>query len=154
MIKLDNRDIEILRVLSVEGRISKSELAKRVNLSLTPTGARLRRLEEAGIIRGYHAEIDLAAFQNRVEVFVTLELERHKAIDFSTFEEVAQGESKVLGCWALGGGYDYLLRVVAKDIEEYQSFMENLLDSGVGVQRYFTYVVTKQIKNQNLHTPV
>lgn len=146
MIRLDERDLAILRVLAAEGRITKAELARRVNLSPTPTWERLRRLEEAGVIRGYHADIDLKAVFAQVELFVTVELERHKAADFSVFEKAVMAHEEVRACWALGGGFDYLLHVTARDIDSYQRFMDGLLDQGVGLTRYHTYVVTKQVK--------
>jgi Lrp/AsnC family transcriptional regulator of ectoine degradation len=146
MMKLDDRDMAILRVLSREGRISKAELAKRVNLSPTPTWERLRRLEKAGVIRGYHADIDLSLEKPQVEVFVTAEIERHRATDFAAFEAAMLEHDEVAGCWALGGGFDYLLQIVAGDIDSYQRFMDSLLDSGIGLARYYTYIVTKPVK--------
>ena len=71
-LRLDNRDIAILAILSREGRIAKTELAARVNLSPTPCWARMQRLERAGLIRGYRAEIDLALLGPHVQVFVTI----------------------------------------------------------------------------------
>ena len=82
-IKLDDRDIKILAILSREGRISKSELAKRVNLSATPCWERLSRLEKAGIISGYHADIELRNVTPQVSVFVMAELDNHRAATFS-----------------------------------------------------------------------
>ncbi|APX90967.1 AsnC family transcriptional regulator [Brevirhabdus pacifica] len=146
MLKLDDRDIAILRVLAAEGRISKAELAKRVNLSPTPTWERLRRLEASGVIRGYHADIDLGIVAARVEVFVTAEIERHRAADFAAFEEAMQARDEVAGCWALGGGFDYLLQIVVPDIDRYQRFMDELLQGDLGLARYYTYIVTKPVK--------
>ncbi len=146
MLKLDDRDIAILRVLSSEGRISKADLAKRVNLSPTPTWERLRRLEESGVIRGYHAELDPGLVAKQVEVFVTAEIERHRAADFAAFEAAMQTHDEVAGCWALGGGFDYLLQIRVPDIDRYQRFMDELLQGDLGLARYYTYIVTKPIK--------
>ena len=151
--KFDQRDIAILRVLAREGRISKSDLAQRVNLSPTPTWERLRRLEEAGVIRGYHADIDMKMLVPGVEVFVTVELERHKAADFAAFEKLAEGREEIAACWALGGGFDYLMLVAVRDIDAYQRFMDGLLEAGIGLARYYTYVVTKQVKSHVARLP-
>ncbi len=147
MLKLDERDIRMLAVLAREGRISKAELAERVNLSATPCWQRLKRLEKAGIISGYHAEIELRLIAPHVSVFVMAELDNHKAATFQTFEAAISRCDEITGCWALGGGFDYLLHVVARDIDHYQRMIDELLSSQTGLARYFTYIVTKSLKN-------
>lgn len=146
MVRLDDRDLHILKVLSREGRISKAELAKRINLSTSPAWERLKRLEAAGVIEGYHAEIALRAIAPHLTVFVTLELERHNPDSFAEFEAMVSDRAEVTHCWALGGGFDYLMQIVTRDIDSYQRFMETLLDEGAGIARYYTYVVTKAVK--------
>lgn len=146
MLKLDSRDIEILKVLSREARISKAELASRINLSPSPCWERLNRLEKAGVIRGYRAEVSLKAVAASVTVFVTVELERHHADSFQAFERVVKARDEVVGCWALGGGFDYLLQIVTRDIDSYQRLMDLLLDQPLGLARYYTYIVTKPVK--------
>ncbi len=143
---LDARDLRILQILAREGRISKTELARRVNLTPTPCWARLKRLEDAGLIVGYRAEIALAALAPHVTVFVLAELESHQAADFHRFEATLAAEAEVVACWAIGGGFDYLLQVVARDIARYQDLIDDLLARQIGLKRYFTYVVTKAVK--------
>lgn len=144
--RLDDRDIEIMRLLSKEGRMTKAELAERVNLSPTPVWERLRRLEEHGLIEGYHAKISLKALGDHITIFVAVELEGHKAQDFARFETAMQTFPQVRHCWALGGEYDYFLYILAKNIEYYQEFMDSILERDLGVARYFTYIVTKKVK--------
>ncbi|MCX2722758.1 Lrp/AsnC family transcriptional regulator [Roseibium salinum] len=153
MIKLDNRDLDILKVLSREGRISKADLAKRINLSPSPCWKRLERLESAGIIEGYSANISLKNLGPHVTVFVTVELEHHRAEYFQKFERAIREYEAVTACWAIGGGLDYLMQIVARDIDAYQRFMDALLDRELSVVRYFTYVVTKPVK-QNAGLPL
>lgn len=145
--RLDDRDIAILATLSREGRIAKTELAARVNLSPTPCWERMKRLEQAGLIRGYRAEIDLAALGPHVQVFVTVELDSHRAESFQLFERTVSRLDQITGCWAIGGGYDYLMQVVSTDIADFQALMDGLLESRAGVRRYFSYIVTKPVKN-------
>ena len=145
-IRLDDRDIAILATLSREGRIAKTDLAARVNLSPTPCWERMKRLEKAGLIRGYRAEIDLNALASHVQVFVTVELESHRAENFQLFERTIALMDEVTGCWAIGGGYDYLMQVISSDIAAFQSLMDGLLESRAGVRRYYSYIVTKPIK--------
>lgn len=144
---LDNRDIAILTTLMREGRITKAELARRVNLSPTPCWDRLNRLERAGLIRFYRAEIALQRLAPHVVIFVTVELDRHKAEDFRHFERAVASLDEITDCWSLGGGFDYLLKVVTTDIAAYQALMDGLLDRRAGVKRYFTYIVTKHVKD-------
>lgn len=146
-LRLDDRDIAILAVLSREGRIAKTELAARVNLSPTPCWDRMRRLEQAGLIRGYRAQIDLGALGPHVQVFVTVELDSHRAESFQIFERVIARTEAVTGCWAIGGGFDYLLHVVARDVAAFQDLMDGLLESRAGLRRYFSYIVTKPVKD-------
>ncbi len=146
MLKLDDRDIRILSVLSRDGRLSKADLARAVNLSATACWQRLRRLEDAGVIRGYRAEIELKAVAGALTVFLMVELDSHRADSFKTFERVVQSYDEVIGCWAIGGGFDYLLQVMARDIEAYQAMIDEWLEQRIGLARYFTYVVTKSIK--------
>lgn len=148
MHRLDARDIEILRILAAEGRITKAELAARINLSPTPAWDRLRKLERAGIITGYGARISLAALGAPVTVFVAAELEGHRAEDFRRFEEAVQAPPEIRAVWALGGGFDYLLQVVARDIDAYQRLIDSLLEAKIGLARYYTYIVTKPVKSE------
>ncbi|WP_411956703.1 Lrp/AsnC family transcriptional regulator [Paracoccus homiensis] len=144
--RLDDRDIAILATLCREGRIAKTDLAARVNLSPTPCWERMKRLEKAGLIRGYRAEIDLAGLGPHVQVFVTVELESHRAESFQIFERTIDRIEEVVGCWAIGGGYDYLMQVVTQDVASFQTLMDGLLESRAGVRRYFSYIVTKPVK--------
>ncbi|TKW65964.1 MAG: Lrp/AsnC family transcriptional regulator [Paracoccus denitrificans] len=145
--RLDDRDIAILATLSREGRIAKTDLAARVNLSPTPCWERMRRLEKEGFIKGYRAEIDLATLGPHVQVFVTVELESHRAESFQIFERTVDGIAEITGCWAIGGGYDYLMQVVTGDVAAFQDLMEGLLERRAGVRRYYSYIVTKPVKN-------
>ena len=146
MIKLDNRDIQILSILQREGRITKKALAKRVNLSPTPCWERLKRLEKAGIIESYGAKISSAVFGAHTTVFMQAELKSHQAQDFDRFERAIQSMDEVLECWAVGGGIDYLIKIVTVNIDDYQRFVDSILKADIGLKRYYTYVVTKQIK--------
>ncbi|QDZ02656.1 Lrp/AsnC family transcriptional regulator [Nitratireductor mangrovi] len=146
MLKLDDRDLKILAILREEGRISKSELARRVNLTAAPCWERLKRLEQAGIITGYRAEVALKKITPHVVVFMAAELEHHRAENFQVFERAVGRHDEVVACWAVGGGFDYILQIIARDIDAYQRLVDDLLDAKVGLARYFTYVVTKQVK--------
>jgi Lrp/AsnC family transcriptional regulator, regulator of ectoine-degradation genes len=146
VLKLDQRDLQILAVLARDGRIAKADLARRVNLTATPLWERLKRLEDAGIIRGYRAEMALAKIAAHVEIFVTVELIGHTPAHFRAFEAAVERFDQITAAWSLGGGIDYLLHVVARDIDSYQRLIDTLLQSRAGIARYFTYVVTRTVK--------
>lgn len=144
--QLDDRDLKILSILTREGRISKAALADQIGLSPTPCWERLRKLEKAGLIESFGARIDLRQLGPHVTVFAVVELSDHTAASFQTFEAAMKRHDEVTGCWALGGGYDYLLQVITRDIDAYQRLIDDLLDARIGLSRYFTYIVTKAVK--------
>ena len=148
--RLDARDLDILQVLSSEGRITKAALAERVGLSPTPCWERLKKLEKAGVIESYRANINLRKLGPHVTIFVAAELNDHTAASFQTFEAAMQRYDEVTACWALGGGFDYILQIVTRDIDAYQRLMDAMLDARIGLARYFTYVVTKPVKGSGL----
>lgn len=147
---LDDRDIAILKVLSTEGRITKAALAERIGLSPTPCWDRLKKLEQAGLIEGYGARLNLKKLGPHVTIFVVAELQDHTAASFRAFEAALQLYEEVTAAWALGGGFDYLLQVVTKDIDAYQRLIDAMLEARLGLARYFTYVVTKPVKGQGV----
>ncbi|MFM0040965.1 Lrp/AsnC family transcriptional regulator [Paraburkholderia sediminicola] len=145
--KLDRFDLAILRILARDGRITKSRLAEEINLSISPAWERVKRLEEGGVIRGYRADIDwIRAFKgSRVVVEVTLA--RHTAQDMRRFEERIAAAPEVVQCHATGGGVDYVMHVMSRDIDHYQRFIDSLLTDELGIEKYFTYIVTKVVKS-------
>lgn len=146
MLKLDDRDLKILAILREEGRISKADLARRINLSAAPCWERLKRLEDAGIITGYRAEVSLRRIVTHIVVFMAVELERHRAENFTLFERAIAPIDEIIACWAVGGGFDYIVQIVTRDIDSYQRLVDHLLEAHTGIARYFTYVVTKGVK--------
>jgi Lrp/AsnC family transcriptional regulator of ectoine degradation len=146
--RLDARDVKILAILQREGRISKAALAERVNLSATPCWERLRRLEEAGIIESYGAQISVKVFGPVATVFVEIEIESHRSEDFARFEGAVARIPEIVECWAVGGGIDYLCKVVVRNLTDYQALIERMLGDQVGIRRYYSYVVTSAVKNE------
>ena len=147
MYKLDERDIQILYILQEEGRITKTALADRLNLSLTPSWDRLQRLEEEGIIESYGARLSSSFIKNFHLVITEVELESHKEGEFARFEDAIMGFDEVLSCWSVGGGLDYILKVLVKDVSDYQDFLKRVLKANVGLRRYFSYAVLDKIKD-------
>ena len=146
--RLDAIDFKILATLQTEGRITKLALAERVKLSPTPCWERLKRLEKAGFIKGYRGEIDLAKLGGATTVLVEITLKQHRFEDFEIFERATRRVPEIVECLATGGGIDYMLKIVISDIDAYQRLMDELLTAGIGIDRYFTYVVTRSVKTQ------
>ena len=109
--KLDELDLKILTALQREGRMTKLKLAETVHLSPTPVWERLRRLEQAGVISGYHARINLEKLTRPTIVMVEMTLKRHRREDFDHFEAAVRDIPEIVECYATGGGIDYLLKV-------------------------------------------
>jgi Lrp/AsnC family transcriptional regulator of ectoine degradation len=153
VIKLDRYDIAILRILARDGRITKSKLAEEVNLSISPAWERVRKLEESGIIKGYRADVDWSAAFKGSRIVVEVRLARHTAHDMRRFEERVGKAPEVVQCYATGGGVDYVMHVVSRDIDHYQRFIDTLLVDELGIEKYFTYIVTKVVKSMQDDMP-
>ena len=147
MYKLDERDIQILSILQEEGRITKTALADRINLSLTPSWDRLQRLEDEGIIESYGARLSSPFLKNFHLVITEVELESHKEGQFARFEDAIMDFDEVLSCWAVGGSLDYILKILVKDVSDYQDFLKRVLKADIGLRRYFSYAVLDRIKD-------
>ncbi len=149
-VDLDDIDIQILNLLQDEGRISKSELASRVNLSNSACFERLRRLQESGVIESYHARINVLRLGDPLLIQTHVVLGSHMSSDFARFEKRIAQESMVVECFGLGGGIDYSLTVCAVSMSEYQALIESLLDANIGIKQYFTYIITKRVKRREI----
>ncbi len=148
--KLDATDLKILDAIQRDGRITKLKLAEQVGLSPTPCWMRLARLEKAGIVTGYHARVSVRAIAPVTSVLVEVTLANHRQADFERFERVVRDTPEIVACWSVGGGVDYLLKVMTRDIDAYQRLIDSLLEREIGIDRYFTYIVTKTVKDDTV----
>ena len=145
--KLDAIDIRILDAIQRDGRITKLALAEAVGLSPTPCWMRLRKLEKAGIVSGYHAKVAIRSIAPVATVMMEVTLANHRQADFDRFEKAIRDIPEIIACWSLGGGVDYILKVMTRDIDAYQRLVDRLLEREIGIDRYFTYIVTKTVKD-------
>ena len=143
--KLDRIDLAILSQLQQNGRITNIELADKVGLSPSPCLTRVKRLEKAGYIVGYGARIELRKLGEVVTVFTEMTLADHRSADFARFEARIKSVNEITECYLVSGGYDYLLKFVMRSINHYQETIENLLAMGIGIEKYFSYVVIKPV---------
>jgi Lrp/AsnC family leucine-responsive transcriptional regulator len=127
--RLDKTDLKILTELQSDARISVAELAKRVALTPTPCARRLQQLEGSGVIKAYVAVLDQASLGLPVDAFVEVRLTREGKAEVAEFEARIHEYPEVMQCWMLSGGADYLLRVVAANLEGYNRFLRDELMS-------------------------
>jgi Lrp/AsnC family leucine-responsive transcriptional regulator len=120
---LDAIDRRILAELQRDGRITNQALAEKVGLSATPCLRRVKRLEEAGILRGYVAVVDQKAVDLPVSVFISIKLERQREEDLDRFAEAVSRWPEVMECYLMTGQRDYLMRVVCADLPAYERFL-------------------------------
>lgn len=149
-IALDVMDIRILSAVQKHGQISKNQLAELVNLSATPCWLRLTKLKNAGYITGYRGQIAVEKIIDITKVYVTVSLNTHKKSDFDRFEKRIQSIDEIVECCATGGGCDYVLKVITTSLHNFQILIEQLLDEDIGIDRYYIYVVTKEVKATSL----
>jgi len=141
--KLDRIDLRILAELQRCGRITNVELADLVCLSPSPCLARVKRLEKAGYISGYSAQVDLNKLGEFLIVFTEVTLAEHRSGDFSRFEKRIAQIDEVIECHLVSGGYDYLLKFITRGVAQYQKLIEHMLASDFGIDKYFSYIVIK-----------
>ena len=132
-VKLDAIDRRILHDLQADGRITNVELARRAGISAPPCLRRVRVLEEAGYIRGYHAELEPKHLGFNVTVFAQVGLSSQAEPDLEAFEVLIRGWPEVRECHMLAGETDFLLKVVAEDWDAYQRFLTTQLTAAPNV---------------------
>lgn len=144
---MDSKDRQIIRALQIDGRMTNQDLADKVSLSPSPCLRRLRNLEKAGVIRGYSVDVDAKAYGLPVTVFVRVKLEKHTEDIVRHFEKRILGIEQVLECHVMTGQSDYLLKVAARDLSDYENFVRRHLHpigSIASIDTSFAYGVVKK----------
>ena len=141
--RLDEIDRKILAELQADGRMTNVELAKRVGISAPPCLRRVRTLEEAGFIRGYHAEVNPRELGFEVQVFAMVGLVSQAEADLSAFEARCRAWPLVRECHMLNGEVDFILKCVAPDLSTFQSFLTEDLTAAENVASVKTSLVIR-----------
>ncbi|AHG45086.1 AsnC family transcriptional regulator [Rhizobium leguminosarum bv. trifolii CB782] len=139
-------DIRILKALQSEGRLTNQELAERVGMSTSPCWRRVKRLEEAGVIRGYQALVDRRAVGLGVLAFVRVQIDTHSHDEAERFEREVGELEAVIACFSVAGEADFLLQVVATDLDNYAEFAMTVIRRLPGIKEMHTMFVLKDIK--------
>ncbi|HEY9092720.1 Lrp/AsnC family transcriptional regulator [Parasphingorhabdus sp.] len=145
-INLDKIDLQILDRLQNEGRVTNVELANSVGLTAPPCLRRMRALEDSGVITAYHAEIDPAKMGYTITVFAMVSLKSQAETDLQAFEEYVDQLSEVRECYMLNGEIDFMLKIVSKDLQEFQSFLTRKLTSAPNVGSIKTSLTIRSAK--------
>ena len=146
--KLDEIDRKILAELQADGRMTNVELAKRVGISAPPCLRRVRTLEEAGFIRGYHADVNPRELGFEVQVFAMVRLHSQAEADLSAFERRCQAWPLVRECHMLNGEIDFVLKCAAPDLSTFQNFLTGELTAAANVASVKTSLVIRCAKDE------
>ncbi|MEL6522370.1 MAG: Lrp/AsnC family transcriptional regulator [Pseudomonadota bacterium] len=143
---LEEKEREILEKLQRDARASNAQLAEQVSMSESSCWRKVRSMEDVGIIQRYAAIVDPKKMGLHFEAVVQINLDRHNEEAVNALVELLQQCDEVIDCLAITGDFDYLLRVICKDIDAYNDFIEQNLFSNRGIGSMKTNVVLKRIK--------
>jgi Lrp/AsnC family leucine-responsive transcriptional regulator len=147
---IDAIDRRIIAAVQADGKITTHALAERVGLSPSPCARRLRMLEEAGIIKGYTAVIDQKKVGLPISAFASIKLERQREEDLDRFAQAVSRWPEVVDCYLMTGQRDYLMRIVARDLEAYEQFLKEKLTRLDGVASIETSFALGQVKRSEI----
>ena len=147
-VKLDTVDRQILNDLQEDGRMTNVDLAKRAGISAPPCLRRVRTLEEEGVIKGYHAEVDAEALGYAVTIFAFVGLTSQAEADLQQFEQLVGKWDNVRECHMLMGETDFLLKIVAHDWDDFQRFLTTKLTPAPNVSHVKTALSIRSRKNR------
>ena len=146
--KLDSIDMRILAELQADGRITNVELSRRAKITAPPCLRRMRSLEKAGYIRGYHANLDARLLGFEVSGYVFVGLSSQAESDLKAFEDQVRLWPAVRACYMLSGEVDFLLKVVAKDLSAFQTFITDVLTAAKNVASVKSSLVIHATKRE------
>ena len=146
MATLDSIDRRLLAELQDEGRVTNVDLARRVGLTAPPCLRRVRALEEAGVIRGYHADLDASSLGFTITVFAMVSLKSQAEEDLRAFENHIKALPEVRECHMLNGEIDFILKIVSKDLQSFQEFLTSKLTPAPNVASVKTSLTIRTAK--------
>ena len=151
IVAIDEVDKKLLRLLQVDARMSITELAERINLSATPCTRRIKRLEDTGVITGYHTQTDAQKLGYPLAIFIAVSMDRHTAERFEQFERKVQGFDEVVSCSIVTGrSEDYLIKVCVRDMAHYEEFLLHRLNRIEGVAQVHTSFELREVFSRSM----
>ncbi|PNK61780.1 Lrp/AsnC family transcriptional regulator [Psychrobacter sp. FDAARGOS_221] len=149
--EMDATDRHILELLQQDARMSITDIAEAVHLSATPCARRIKRLEDAGIIMGYHTQVNPQKLGFSLALYIAVSMDRHTAERFAQFEKKIQSFEEVVSCSIVTGRTeDYLLKVVVRDMAHYEEFLLHRLNRIEGVSQVHTSFELRQVFTRNI----
>lgn len=145
-VELDGVDRAMLRLLQEDGALSNATLGEKLSLSVTPCWRRRKRLEDERVITGYQANLDRRALGMNVFAFVQVTFNMHSDQDSDHFEDVMRRHDEVTSCHKITGAADYILQVVAADLDAYAEFVERVLRKQAGVSSIQSSLALREVK--------
>lgn len=145
--RLDEKDIEILRVLQQDARLTNKELASRVHLSTTPVYERVKRLEREGFIKQYATILDADKLNKGFTVFCSVKLRQLNTELANAFTEMVRDIPEVTECYNISGSFDYMLRIQSPDMKYYQRFLLDVLGRHDNISSLESTFVMEEIKH-------
>lgn len=145
---MDKMDLRILKVLQDDARASAQQAGERVGLSAAPVWRRIKALESARVIQGYHAKVDRHKVGLGACMFTQISLDRHTADVVENFERSVRAAPEILECHAVTGDADFLLKILVENPEAYDAFLHRFLFNLPGVRQTHTIVALREIKNE------
>lgn len=150
-VDIDDTDRRLLRLLQTDARMSITELAERVNLSATPCARRIKRLEDSGVITGYHTQTNAQKLGYPLAVFIAISMDRHTADRFEQFEDKVQSFDEVISCSIVTGrSEDYLIKVRVRDMAHYEEFLLHRLNRIEGVAQVHTSFELREVFSRSM----
>lgn len=146
MLKLDRTDLKILSILQESARITNQELANRIHLSPSSSLTRVRRLEESGIIKAYHASIDLNQLCRSIMCIATVSIQSQAKKDYSEFQNYISRVPEIIECFTVSGTFDFIMKVVSPDMNRYMAITDDLIDAVKAEITLNTHVVMNENK--------
>ena len=143
---LSPTDMKILAILQDDARITNQVLAEKINVSASPSWRKVRKLEEDGVIQGYRAVLDRKKIGLGVMVFIRVVIDSHSEAEARKFEEEVTALEDVVACYSIGGDADFLLQVVASDLDSYADFAMSVVRRLPGIKEMQSMFVLKEIK--------
>ena len=145
--KLAKQDVEILKLLQTDATVSTAAIAERINVSQSPCWRRINRLEQEGLIRRRVALLNRAALGMDVVVFATINLTSTGRQNLLEFEREIVGHPEVTECYTMTGIWDYMLKIVTRDIRHYEAFVRNTLTASPSIRELHSHMAVTEIKN-------
>lgn len=147
MNNLDKTDIKILQLIQENAQLTLKEIAQSINLSLTPTHERIKRMEQEGIIDKYVTILNKKKLGKLLVVYCNVTLDKQTQNNFVEFEEAIKNFAEVVECSVVSGGFDYLMKVIAQDMEAYNEFYQKKLSVLQSVAHISSFFVMSEVKS-------